>query len=328
MKDFAYAAPTSLEQASRLAASRPDAMFVAGGTTVVDLMKEGVLAPNLLIDLNRLPLRDTVVSGGSIVVGTLVTMSALARHPAIRSRFPMLAEALLAGASGQLRNMATVGGNLLQRTRCPYLRDLSVPCNKRVPGSGCQAIGGIDRFHAVLGTTDRCIAVYPSDAATALTALDAVVVVHRNGRSRRVPLTELHLAPAVAARETILEQGDVITGIVLRDVPEARRASYVKVRDRATYAFGLASAAAGLDLDDDGRTIRSARIALGNIATRPWRATAAEAVLAGAQATRSAYEDAAEAALAGAVAGRRNGYKIGLAKGALVRALETAASRP
>jgi xanthine dehydrogenase YagS FAD-binding subunit len=328
MKDFGYAAPGTLEEAFELAAARPGALLIAGGTTVVDLLKEGVLAPDLLIDLNLLPLRGIDVSADSIRIGALATMAATARHPAVRKRFPVLCAALLAGASGQLRNMATIGGNLLQRTRCPYYRDLSVACNKRVPGTGCHAIGGIDRAHAVLGTTARCVAVYPSDAATALTALGAEIVVYRGGRTRTLPLTELHRPPHDPERETVLEPGDIITEVVVRDAPHARRGSYVKVRDRATYAFGLASAAVGLEVSADLTTITSARIALGNVATRPWRAVEAEATLTGAPAARGAFERAAELALAGAVPGRHNAYKIELAKRAVVRALENAMSGP
>jgi xanthine dehydrogenase YagS FAD-binding subunit len=203
-----------------------------------------------------------------------------------------------------------------------------VACNKRDPGSGCHAIGGFDRAHAVLGTTARCVAVYPSDAATALTALEAEVVVYRGGRTRSLPVTELHLTPHAPERETVLEAGDIITEVVVRDSPHARRGSYVKVRDRASYAFGLASAAVGLEVSDDGSTVTSARIALGNVATTPWRAVEAEALLAGAPATRPAFERAAELALGGAVPGRHNRYKIELAKRVVVRALENAMSRP
>jgi xanthine dehydrogenase YagS FAD-binding subunit len=305
-------------------AAGADARFLAGGTTLVDLMKLHVERPRILIDINRLPLTAVeLLPDGGVRVGALVRNSDMARHETIRSRYPVLSEAILAGASVQLRNMATTGGNLLQRTRCYYFRDPSQPCNKRQPGSGCGAIDGYNRIHAVLGGSDRCIATHPSDMCVALAALDAVVVLRGHDGERRVPVTEFHLLPGDHPElESVVAPGELITAVEIPPLPFARRSTYVKVRDRASYAFALASAAVALDVD--GGVVRAARVALGGVATKPWRARDAERVLAGRRADAAAFRDAADAALDGAVPRAHNAFKIELAKRTIVRALARA----
>jgi xanthine dehydrogenase YagS FAD-binding subunit len=248
-------------------------------------------------------------------------MSDVAWDARVRERYPVVSQALLQGASGQLRNMATIGGNVLQRTRCPYFRDTAMPCNKREPGTGCSALRGVNRGHAILGTSEHCIATHPSDLAVALAALDAVVRVRGRAGERAIPFGEFHLLPdAHPEREHVLRPGELITAIDLPALPFARRSLYLKVRDRASYAFALASAAVALDVA--GGTVRDARIALGGVATKPWRATGAERALVGRAASRATFRAAAEAALAGAVPRKDNAFKIELAKRTLVRALE------
>jgi len=321
MQPFAYTAPDDLQGATSLAAADPRARYLAGGTTLVDLMKLDVETPTQLIDIARLSLTEIAdLPDGGLRIGALVRNSDLAHNAAVRSRYPVLSLALLAGASGQLRNMATTGGNLLQRTRCAYFRDTSTPCNKRVPGSGCSAIGGYNRMHAVLGTSESCIATHPSDMAVALIALDARVHVRGSSGDRVIPLTELHRLPGEHPEcETILELGELITAVEVPPLSFGARSTYLKVRDRTSYAFALASAAVALDLH--GGVVREARVALGGVGTKPWRSREAESVLRGKRATRESYRVAAEAALAGAVAREHNGFKIELARRTLVRAL-------
>jgi xanthine dehydrogenase YagS FAD-binding subunit len=326
MRTFAFEVPASVAEACRRVADRPGATFFAGGTTLMDLQKLGVVEPEVLVDVTRLPLDRISDAPGLLRVGATVRNSDLAAHPLVRERFPVLSQALLAGASAQLRNMATLGGNLLQRTRCPYFRDVHAACNKRVPGSGCDAIGGYDRGHAVLGASEHCAAVFPSDACTALAILDADVHTRRaDGSTRRIPFMDLHLAPgATPHRETVLEPGELVTHLDLFDLPAARRSAYLKVRDRASYEFALASAAVLLDTSDGTPhgAVVAARVALGGVATRPWRSPAAEQVLlSGGPPTATLFADAADAALTDAVPLRDNGYKIELARRTLVRAL-------
>jgi xanthine dehydrogenase YagS FAD-binding subunit len=302
-----------------------DAVFIAGGTTLIDLMKLNVEVPRALVDINDVPL-DTIEDqpDGSIRVGALVRNSDLAQDPRIASRYPALSQALLSGASAQLRNMATVGGNLMQRTRCYYFRDTTYPCNKRQPRSGCSAIDGYNRIHAVLGGSDACIATHPSDMAVALVIFDADVHITGNDGERVVPITDFHLLPGnTPDKETVVAPGELITAVVLPNRPFAARSVYVKLRDRASYEFALASGAAALELD--GERIRSARLALGGVATKPWRAFEAEKVLTGAMASSATFHAAADAALQDAVPRRYNAYKIELAKRAVVRALSVAA---
>lgn len=323
MQPFSYILASDARAASKLALEEPRSRYLAGGTTLVDLMKLDVEQPIQVIDITRLPLGEvTLFPDGTLRIGAMVRNSDLAHNEFVRTRFPLLSQAVLAGASGQVRNMATTGGNLLQRTRCSYFRDTAMPCNKRQPGSGCSAIGGYNRGHAVLGTSESCIATNPSDMAVALAALDARVQIFRpRGNGERViPLSELHRLPADhPEQETNLEPGELISAIEIPPLAYASRSVYVKVRDRASFAFALASAAVALDVADG--MIREARVALGGIATKPWRSLEAEAALRGKPATVGTYRSAAEAALAGAVPRTHNAFKVELARRTLVRAL-------
>jgi xanthine dehydrogenase YagS FAD-binding subunit len=320
MRTFDYVRPADLPQAVAAVSSDPAAAYLAGGTTQLDLMKDGVLGPDRLVDITRLPLRGISRSGGAVRIMALTTMEELAADPTIRERLPVVREALLLSASVQLRNMATIAGNLLQRTRCRYFRDPTVACNKRAPGSGCSALGGHDRTHAVLATSDHCIATHASDLAVALVALDAVVHTTGQDGERRIPLTQLYLPPGQAPDvETVLVHGELITDIEVPLLAAGARSGYLKVRDRASYEFALTSAAVALVIADGA--IRDGRVGLGGVATVPWRAAAAERVLRGAPATMETFRAAAEAALEGAIARRYNAFKIELAKRTLVRQL-------
>ncbi|EST32763.1 hypothetical protein N566_19820, partial [Streptomycetaceae bacterium MP113-05] len=305
-------------------AAHPHAVFLAGGTNLVDHMKLGVAAPHMLVDVSRLPLAEvTPTPQGGLRVGTAVRNSDLAAHPLVRTRYPALSRALLSGASGQLRNAATTGGNLLQRTRCRYFQDVTTPCNKREPGTGCAAIGGWDRHHAVLGASEHCVAVHPSDMAVGLLALDATVHVLGPDGARTLPLAELHRLPGdTPERDTALVHGELITAVELPP-PTAltRRSTYRKVRERASYAFALVSVAAALDVDEDAGTVRDVRIALGGVAHKPWRAERAEDALRGAPATEDAFRRAAETELAAAQTRDGNAYKVPLARNAMVATL-------
>ena len=331
MRPFDYTRATSIAGATSTVKADPDARFIAGGTTLVDLMKLEVEKPHRLVDLNALAATEpaltevTVLPGGGVRIGALVKNSDLAWNPTIRERFPVLSEALLAGASGQIRNMASVGGNMLQRTRCYYFRDTAMPCNKREPGSGCSAIGGHTRIHAVLGTSDHCIATSPGDMPVAMAALEAVVHVRSGSHQRTVPVSAFYVTPgAHPDRETVLAHGEMITAIEIPVLSYGHRSHYRKVRDRASYAFALASAAVALDIK--AGTVRGARIALGGVGTRPWRSMPAEHALVGHPATPAAFRAAAEIAMQGAVAHGDNAFKIELAKRTLVRALTTVAA--
>jgi xanthine dehydrogenase YagS FAD-binding subunit len=324
MRAFTFERSATSQDAATAVAGRPRAMFLAGGTTLVDLMKVDVLTPDTVVDVRRLGLSSIDVSNDAITIGATVTNSQLAWHPVVRDRFPVLPEAILSGATTQIRNMATVAGNILQRTRCPYFRDVHASCNRRQPGSGCDAIEGFNRGHAVLGVSDHCIATHPSDMCVAMVVLDAVIrTIRRDGTTRSIPFVEFHKAPADTPHvEVALEHGELITHIVIPHMAAARRSHYLKVRDRASYEFALASAAVVLDLDGNG--IRAARLGLGGIATRPWRAIEAEHFLAGRQASDDTFRNAAEIALAGAVAREHNHFKIELAQRTIVRAFATA----
>jgi len=303
----------------------PKAAFVAGGTTLIDLMKLNVMLPAMLVDINGLPL-DKIESlpDGGLRIGAMVRNSDMAHHAEVIKRFPVLSQAVLAGASPQLRNMATTGGNLMQRTRCYYFRDTAYACNKRQPGSGCAAMDGFNRIHAVLGGSDQCIATHPSDMAVALVALDAVVHIKGpSGGERKVAAGDFHLLPGKTPhKETVVEPGELITYVTIPNSKFAARSAYVKLRDRASYEFALASAGAALELQ--GNKIHSARLVLGGVATKPWRSAEAEHVLTGAAADEKTFHAAAEAAMKSAVAHKYNGFKIELAKRAIVRALATA----
>ena len=326
MIDFEYVRAADLASAVRSGAA-PSTRFVAGGTNLIDLMKLDVERPMHVVDINDLARRDpslaaiTELPGGGLRVGGLARMRDVAWDARVRERYPVVSQSLLLAASGQLRNMATIGGNVLQRTRCPYFRDTAMPCNKRDPGSGCSAIHGINRTEAVLGTSEQCIATYPGDLAVALVALGAAVHVHSPiGQERTLPFASLHVAPGMhPERETTLRPGELITAIDLPALAAARRSLYLKVRDRASYAFALASAAVAVEMD--GRTIRDARVGLGGVATKPWRAQEAERLLMGKPATEATFRAAADAALSGARPHRDNEFKVTLAKRTLVRAL-------
>jgi len=322
MHPFQFVESQTVEGAIHAVAADPQAVFFAGGTTLVDLMKLDVMTPEALVDVNRTLPNAIVESGGTIQIGANVRNSDLAEHGLIRERFPVLSEAILAGASAQLRNMASTGGNILQRTRCPYFREVHAACNKRVCGSGCDAMKGFHRSHAVLGTSESCIATHPSDMCVALAMLDAVVSTQKaNGDTRRIPFNEFHLLPGETPdRETVLEHGEIILGIEIEPSRLSRQSHYLKVRDRASYEFALASAAVALDVDGD--TIRAARIGLGGVATKPWRSPEAEAALTGKPVAKDTFRAAAEAAFAAAKPRRDNAFKIELGKRTLVRALE------
>ena len=312
MTPFSYSRAGDAAQALERAAM-PGTKFLGGGTNLVDLMRETIERPSVLIDVTGL--HDTIDEreDGSLLIGAGVKNSALAAHRAVRTRYPMLSRAILAGASAQIRNMATVGGNLLQRTRCTYFYDTEGSrCNKRTPGQGCDAIGGFNRIHAILGASDACVATHPSDMAVALAALDATVHLAGAGGTRQVALTDLHRLPGDRPDlDTILEPGDLITAVELPPMPMAAHSTYRKVRDRASYAFALVSVAAAIEVAD-GR-VNDVRLALGGVAHKPWRATKAEALLRGGPATREAFSAAAEAEIADAKPLNDNGFKIELA---------------
>jgi xanthine dehydrogenase YagS FAD-binding subunit len=326
MSAFAYERATSVGTAVASVGGDPSATFLAGGTTQLDLqLKDAVVSPTRLVDITRLPLRGIERKGDSIVVGALMTMEELAADPVVRERIPFVREALLAGASTQLRNLATIGGNVLQRTRCRYFRDPHVgACNKRDRGSGCAARTGAARMHAILGTSEHCIALHASDLCVPLVALDATVHTRGLGGERELPLTDLYLTPGETPDvETVLEHGELITAVEIPLLADGARSTYLKVRDRVSYEFALTSAAVALELE--GGTVARARIGLGGVGTVPWRAQPAEAVLQGAAVDDEAFRAAAEAALEGAETVPGTAFKIELAKRTLVRALETAA---
>ncbi len=302
-----------------------DVRFVAGGTTLLDLMKLNVERPALLIDVNRLPLAAIEpTADGGLRIGATARNSDLAHHPKVARDYAVLSQAILAGASAQLRNMATTAGNLLQRTRCMYFRDVAMPCNKREPGAGCGAIGGANRSLAVLGTSEHCIATNPSDMCVALAALEATITVRAPKGERTILFGDFHLLPGdTPHRETVLEPGDLVTHVTLPPPIAGAKQLYLKLRDRASYEFALASAALVVSLDGAGKITR-ARVALGGVATKPWRSPEAEAALVGHAASVALFRTAAEAALAGAKPQSQNGFKIELAKRCLTHALTTA----
>jgi xanthine dehydrogenase YagS FAD-binding subunit len=326
MRPFDFERPDDAAGAVALVAQRPDAAFLAGGTNLVDHMKLGIAAPTLLVDVSRLPFDEVQeLDGGGLRLGAAVRNADLSAHPLVRERYPALSEALVSGASGQLRNLATTGGNLLQRTRCLYFQDRTTPCNKRDPGSGCSALGGHSRELGILGVSERCIATHPSDMAVALAALDAVVRVTGPDGKREIPLGELHRLPGEEPqRDTTLAHGELITAVDLP--PAAGRSTYRKVRDRASYAFALVSVAAVLDLDGDG-VIADVRIALGGVAHKPWRAARAEAALRGGPADEAAFRAAAQEELDAATPTEDNAFKVPLAVNTIVAVLRDLAAR-
>ncbi|MBR1140026.1 MULTISPECIES: FAD binding domain-containing protein [Bradyrhizobium] len=326
MNNFDYARVSDVAEAVKLKAETPDAKFIAGGTNLIDLMKYHVEQPRRLIDISRLPLNVVEeTSTGGVRIGALVPNSTLAYHPIVESRYPLLASAILAGASAQLRNMASTGGNLLQRTRCAYFYDVSMPCNKRSPGAGCSAIGGLDRNHAILGASPDCIATHPSDMCVALAALDATVQVTGAQSERAVAFADFHRLPGDRPDlDNTLRADEIITAIELPAQGFATNHSYLKIRDRLSYAFALVSVAAALELD--GGRIREVRLALGGVAHKPWRNAEAEAALRGQAPGDDAFDRAADMLLADAGAHAHNGFKIPLARRAIRRALTQAAN--
>ena len=326
MNNFEYARASDVAEAVRMKAADPTAKFIAGGTNLVDLMKYHVERPARLIDISRLPLTAVEETGdGGVKIGALVPNSDLAYHPLVERSYPLLSSAILAGASQQLRNMASTGGNLLQRTRCPYFYDVATPCNKRTPGAGCSAISGLNRGHAILGTSDACIATHPSDMAVALAALDALVHVAGPSGGRTIALTDFHRLPGDTPEiDNNLRSDEIITAIELPPQGFASHYSYLKIRDRLSYAFALVSVAAALELEN-GR-IRLARLALGGVAHKPWRDTTAEALLRGEAPGRELFAAAADALLKNAKGFKHNEFKISLARRAVVRTLTQAAN--
>lgn len=327
MNRFAYARVDDVATAVRAIAAEGSARFIAGGTNLLDLMKENVERPERLIDITHLPLAGIEPTGdGGLRLGALATNTSVAYHPEVERRYPLLSQAILAGASPQLRNMASVGGNLMQRTRCAYFYDTATPCNKRTPGAGCSAIGGFTRYHAILGASEHCIAVHPSDMCVALAALDAVVRVTGPRGDRTIPFGDFHRLPGDAPHlDSTKRPDEIITAVDLPVEGFARHFTYLKVRDRASYAFALVSVAAALRID--GGTIAEARVALGGVAHKPWRDASVEAALRGQPATRAAFQGAGEALVRDARAAGENAFKLELTRRAVVRALERAAAR-
>jgi xanthine dehydrogenase YagS FAD-binding subunit len=321
MQPFAYARAADLRDALALAAAAPGAVFVAGATDFMQLWKAGIAAPDLVIDISRLPLDAVEARDGGIAIGALARLSDVADHALIRRDYPALAQALLASGSPQVRNVATIGGNLLQRTRCAYFRNDTLPCNKRRPGSGCGARDGENRLHAIFGASDRCVATHPSDLAVALVALDASIRLRGEGGERAVPVEDFFLAPGEhPERDTALAPGELVTAIELPGGLAALRSHYCKVRDRASFEFAVVSAAVALQIED-GR-IHTARLAGGGVGTRPWRLRACEAALAGVAPGEAEFRSAAERAVEGAQPLSRNSFKIELLKRTVRLALE------
>ena len=321
MQAFELLQPADTHEALEMLARYKDAAFIAGGTTLLDIMKCGLAAPPTLIDITALPLASIEADHNRVRIGALARNSDIAYDARVQKQLPMLAQAFLAGASPQLRNMATMGGNLLQRTRCTYFRDPAAACNKRAGGAGCDAFEGFHRMHALLGTSDACIATHASDAAVALVALDAVVEIEGPAGKRRVPLEHFYRTPGeTPSIENDLAAGELIAAVEIPHAPAQRHSTYLKVRDRASYEFALTSAAAGLEFE--GEIITSARLALGGVATIPWRSRDAEEALVGKAPDEDVFRQAAEIALSGAVPRRDNAFKVELAKRTIVRALQ------
>ncbi|MBY6382423.1 MULTISPECIES: FAD binding domain-containing protein [Rhodococcus] len=323
MMPFEYRRAEDVDGALALVTENPGAAFLGGGTNLVDRMKLGVTNPRMVIDVSRLPLAGVeMLPDGGVRIGATVRNSDLAAHPVIRRRYAVLARALLAGASGQLRNAATTAGNLMQATRCVYFQDVTTPCNKREPGSGCSAVGGHVRYHAILGASDKCIAVHPSDMAVALAALDAVVVVRDRRGEHNIPVNEFYRLPGDSPEhDTVLKPDQLIVAVELPVPAPAALSTYVKTRDRASFAFALVSVAAEIELENG--TVAGARIAIGGVAHRPWRAYKAEEVLLGSPPTEEVFVQAADAELANANPQSGNAFKIPLTRGVMVSVLRS-----
>jgi len=321
MKNFAYARAHTVDGALNLFSQHANSQFLGGGTNLADLMRENIEQPDALIDVTRLSSAGIAeLPDGGLSIAASVRNSAVANHPLIRERYPVLSQAILFGASGQIRNMATTGGNLMQRTRCYYFYDEAAYCNKRTPGAGCDAIGGFNRIHAILGASNHCIATHPSDMCVALAALDAVVHIKGAGGKRTIPINDFHRLPSDTPNiDTNLNSGELITEIHLPPLAFARSSRYRKVRDRASFAFALVSLAAALDVEDG--IVRNVRLALGGVAHKPWRAYKAESTMAGAKACRETFDAGAEAELSAASSRGHNNFKIELAKRVMVSVL-------
>jgi xanthine dehydrogenase YagS FAD-binding subunit len=328
MKPFKYTRATSAAAAAQEVSASPGTRFLGGGTNLLDLMREGVESPIELVDITSLKLNQIRVANAGVSIGALAKNTDTANHPLIRRDYPLLTQAILAGASPQIRNMATNGGNLMQRTRCTYFYDVSMPCNKREPGSGCGALEGINRNHAVFGWSDKCIAVHPSDMCVALLALDAVVKVQDGtGKERSIPFADFHRLPGdTPEKDDNLKHGELITAIELARSNFAANSYYLKIRDRSSYAFALVSVAVGLEMN--GNTIKNARIAMGGVAHKPWRAEEAEKYITGKPATDENFKAAADAEMKAAKPLEHNKFKVELGKRAIVHALRRAAKRP
>jgi xanthine dehydrogenase YagS FAD-binding subunit len=324
MRPFKFSSASDARSAVQTVSADNAAKFLAGGTNILDLMKEDVERPTALVDVSRLNLSQIKSMSGGLSLGALAKNTDTANHPLVRQNYPLLSQAILAGASQQIRNMATNGGNLLQRTRCSYFYDVAMPCNKRAPGTGCGALEGINRMHAIFGWSEKCVAVYPSDMSIALVALDAVVKVQgANGAERSIPFADFHRLPGDnPEKDTNLNHGELITAIELPKNNFAGKSYYLKVRDRASYAFALVSVAAALEMD--GNKIKQARIAMGGVAHKPWRATEAEKILVGKEATEANFKQAAEVEMKAAKPLEHNKFKVELGSRAIVRALQMA----
>lgn len=324
MRPFKYSRVNDAANAVRTVSANAAANFLAGGTNILDLMKEDVARPTELVDVSRLNFTQIKSANGGVSIGATAKNTETANHPLIRGNYPLLTQAILAGASGQIRNMASNGGNLLQRTRCSYFYDTAMPCNKRMPGTGCGALEGINRMHAIFGWSEKCVAVYPSDMSIALAALDAVVKVQgADGKERSIMFTDFHRLPGDTPEiETNLKHGELITAIELPKNNFAGKSYYLKVRDRASYAFALISVAAALEMN--GGKIRQVRIAMGGVAHKPWRAANAEKMLIGKEATEANFKLAAEAEMKNAKPLEHNKFKVELGKRGIVRALQMA----
>lgn len=326
MINFTYTRVSTSQAAVEALSKDSSAHWLAGGTNLVDLMKKGVTAPEKLIDINNLPLKEIRKEGNKLRIGALALNSAVAEHELVRREQPLLSLALQAGASQQIRNMATIGGNMMQRTRCPYFYNPDMPCNKREPGTGCGALKGFNRMHAIFGTSEKCIAVHPSDMCIALVALDATVLVTGPKGDRQIPFQNFHRLPGdIPQKDNTLERGELITAVEIPDNPYQKHVHYLKVRDRSSYAFALVSVAAAVDLQGD--TIQDVRLGMGGVAHKPWRLTEAEIFLKGKKATEATFRQAAALALRGAQGYGHNNFKLKLAPNTLVEALKTATGR-
>lgn len=324
---FPFSFSRAADEESALAAGRSGARYIAGGTTLVDLMRETVERPGAVVDINALPYRGIELRAGRLRIGSLVRMSDLAAHPDARREFPVITEALELSASAQLRNMASIGGNLMQRPRCLYFRDVSAPCNRRHPGSGCAALGGLNRMHAILGTSDHCVATHPSDLAVALTALDAMVITRDASGDRHTPISQFFRQPGTTPEvEHDLRPGELIAAVEVPASSEAHRSGYLKVRDRQSYEFALASAAVALDIT--AGTVTAARVAVGGVATVPWRLTAVERAIVGQPVSPELWSTAAAHAPDGAKPLSGNGFKVELVRRTVERQLATVAAMP